>query len=416
MLEIEHTRQRDQALLQGFDLGNLDEAFYHDPFPTYAALRSLDPIHRLADGGLLLTRFDDLRRVYKDPVTFSSDKRKAFAPMFGQSLIFEHHTTSLVFNDPPLHTRVRRLIQGALTAKAIAQREAGLIALVDRLLDGLAEQSAAAPTVDAIGDFAAAIPVQIICELMHIPQSHREPLQDWSLAILSALEPRPGDAMKQAAETAVAAFLDYLKMLIEQRRKSPLDPEFDVLTRLIQGTGVRDGLTEIELLHNCIFILNAGHETTTNLVGNGIALLLTHAQARQQLLAQPQLIDSTVEEVLRMESPNQLGNRLCTRDTVLSGYEIEAGTQITLCIGAANRDPAQFEAPDQFDITRSPNHHLAFASGPHVCAGVNLARLEARVALGRFIARFPKAALAGPAIRGRRARFRGFTQLPISLS
>ncbi len=401
-----------KALVEGFNLASLPPAFYDDPFPVYAALQSLSPVHELPGGGLFLTRWDDLRTVYQQPALFSSDKKAAFRPVFGHTLLYQHHTTSLVFNDPPLHTRVRRLVAGALTSRAIAPMEKALHHLLDDLLDRAEAQGA----IDAIDDFAAAIPIEIIASLMNIPPDEREPLRGWSLAILSALEPNPSEDMKQTAETAVGDFLAFLKTLIEDRRRHPLDPDTDLLTRLIQGTGIRDGLTEIELLQNCIFILNAGHETTTNLVGNGLHLLLTLPSARDLLLRRPALIKTAVEEVLRFASPNQLGNRVSTADTTLGGQRVFAGTQITLCIGAANRDPAQFENPNDFDITRSPNRHLAFASGPHMCAGQQLARLEGQLALARFFERFPQAELAGEPKRGNRARFRGFSSLPVKLS
>jgi hypothetical protein len=182
-----------------------------------------------------------------------------------------------------------------------------------------------------------------------------------------------------------------------------------VLTRLIAGdSGGR--LSEIELIQNCIFILNAGHETTTNLIGNSLALLHDHPAAQNRLREEPELIDSCVEEVLRMASPNQFGNRETSKDTELHGVSIPKGTNLHLCIGAANRDPDVFASPDQFDITRTPNRHLAFAGGPHVCVGLTLARLEAKVALKCFLERIQSYDLTSR-VQGGRIRFRGFTNL-----
>jgi hypothetical protein len=174
------------------------------------------------------------------------------------------------------------------------------------------------------------------------------------------------------------------------------------------------GLGVVELYHQCIFLLNAGHETTTNLIGNGIELLLRYPQQLERLRAQPELIDTAVEEILRFESSNQLGNRTTTTAVEIGDQTIAAGSVLTLCIGAANRDPQQFDRPDEFDITREPNPHLAFAAGIHTCAGLNVARLEGQVAIGRFIERFPDVAILGRPQRARRARFRGFTSLPIT--
>lgn len=207
-----------------------------------------------------------------------------------------------------------------------------------------------------------------------------------------------------------------LRVLVAERRAHPGDPDHDVLTRLIAGESGGERLSEIELLQNCIFILNAGHETTTNLIGNGLELLLRFPDQRRRLIEDPGLIKTAIEEFLRYESSNQLGNRSAAADTGIGDVAIPKGTLITLCIGAANRDPEQFAEPDRFDIGRTPNRHLAFASGPHACVGLNLARLEGRIAIGRFLARFPAFASAGPARRARRARFRGFTSLPVKLA
>jgi cytochrome P450 len=217
-------------------------------------------------------------------------------------------------------------------------------------------------------------------------------------------------------EQSVADFLDYLRGLVADRRQRPGDPERDVLTRLIAGEpGSGERLSEAELLQNCIFILNAGHETTTNLIGNGLELLLRFPDQRRRLIDDPSLIRTAIEEFLRYESSNQLGNRSVVVDTELGGVTLPKGTLLTLCIGAANRDPEQFAAPDALDIARAPNRHLAFGSGAHVCAGLALARLEGRIAIGRFLQRFPNFAANGIAQRNRRARFRGFATLPVTM-
>src|SRR6201999_3567502 len=182
---------------------------------------------------------------------------------------------------------------------------------------------------------------------------------------------------------AIRDFLAYLEILVERRRAKPGNPERDVLTRLIQGEDNGERLTAKELLHNCIFLLNAGHETTTNLIGNGLVALSKNPAQKTRLIGQPDLIKTAVEEVLRYESSNQLGNRMTPEPVELGGVQLAAGTPVTLCIGAANRDPAQFTDPEHFDIGRMPNRHLAFASGPHQCAGMALARLEGAIAISR---------------------------------
>ena len=397
------------------DLRALPADFYANPYPVYALLRASSPVRQMPDGSYFLTRYADVAAVYKDAQLFSSDKKVEFGPKYGDSPLFEHHTTSLVFNDPPLHTRVRKLIMGALTRRAIADMEPGLIGLVDRLRDAIESNGGG----DLIEDFAAAIPVEIIGNLLGVPLADRAPLRGWSLAILGALEPKLTPAQAALGNRSVTEMVAYLKALVHDRRAHPGDPDHDVLTRLIQGEGSGEQLSEAELLQNCIFILNAGHETTTNLIGNALVALQewpdqksTLLQKLEQESANPQgleaVLTTAVDEFLRFESSNQLGNRRALRDCVVGGTALPAGSLITLCIGAANRDPAQFANPETLDLQRQDNRHLAFGVGVHQCAGLSLARLEGRVAIGRFLRRFPRYRLTEAPIRGGRARFRGF--------
>ena len=434
------TAARARQIADDFDLRALPPDFYADPYPVYDLLRSTQPVRPMPDGSWFLTRYEDLVAVYRDARTFSSDKKVEFAPKYlhapwqtaaalpATSPLFDHHTTSLVFNDPPLHTRVRKLIMVALTRRAIREMETGLMALVDRLLDAIAANGCG----DLIEDFASAIPVEVIGNLLGVPHADRPPLRGWSLAILGALEPALTAEQEALGNRSVAEFLDYLKLLVADRRRHPGDPEHDVLTRLIQGeTGAAeeaDGgrLSEAELLHNCIFILNAGHETTTNLISNALVCLQQWPDAKNGLLAHmrryrsdipalEQYLDSAVEEFLRFESSNQLGNRRATAACQVGGVALPAGALVTLCIGAANRDPAQFDHADQLDLTRRDNRHLAFGFGIHQCAGLSLARLEGRIAIGRFLQRFPDYRLTQLPQRGARARFRGFMKAPFTV-
>ena len=401
---------RESAL--DFDLANPPEGFVEDPFPLYDALLAHAPVLRQPDGSVLLSRYADLDRIYRDTKTFSSDKTEAFKPKYGaEAPLYEHHTTSLVFSDPPLHTRVRKIMTSALTPRAIARMEPGLIETVDHLLDAMAEKR----EVDLIEDFAASIPIQIIGNLLDVPMDERGPLRDWSLAILGALEPALTQEELERGNRAVEEFKTYLEDLIARRRANPGDVETDVLTRLIRGEGADGTLSEIELIQNCIFILNAGHETTTNLIGNGLALLNDHPDQKARLLDDLTLIQSAVEEMLRFRSPNQFGNRETTEEVEFGGLTIAPGTNLHLCIGAANRDPEVFETPQVFDITRKPNKHLAFAGGPHVCVGLTLARLEGRIAIGRLLSRFPDYRIAEGRALGGRIRFRGYASLPAVL-
>lgn len=278
---------RAEQIATTLDLRALPPDFYASPYPVYDVLRAQEPVRRMPDGSYFLTRHADLVSVYRDAANFSSDKKIEFEPKYGRtSALFEHHTTSLVFNDPPLHTRVRKLMMGALTRRAIADMEPGLIFLVDTLLNKIESNGGG----DLIEDFASAIPVEIVGNLLGIPHADRAPLRSWSLAILGALEPVLTPAQEALANRSVREFTDYLKTLVASRRKHPGDPEHDVLTRLIGDESSGEQLSENELLQNCVFILNAGHETTTNLIGNALVALQEHPEARAEMLSKTELI------------------------------------------------------------------------------------------------------------------------------
>ncbi len=435
--------ERAQNIAQSLDLRALPRDFLANPYPVYAALRETEPFKRMPDGAFFLTRHADLVAVYRDAKVFSSDKQVEFGPKYnhapfnqppfatpgGLAPLYEHHTHSLVFNDPPRHTRVRRLIMGALTRRVIEAMEPGLVLLVDSLLDKIKTQGGG----DLIEDFASAIPVEIIGNLLGVPHTEREPLRAWSLAILGALEPSLKAEQEALGNRSVTEFLAYLRDLVADRRLHPGDPQHDVLTRLIQGEkddgndSNKDGdaLSEVELLHNCVFLLNAGHETTTNLIGNALISLQEWPEQREQLKAdlkqavsddeREQILGLAVDEFLRFESSNQLGNRRALQATQVNGVDLPAGALVTLCIGAANRDPAVYANPEQLDLRRTGTKHLAFGFGVHQCAGLSLARLEGRIAIGRFLQRFPNYQLTQAPVRGGRARFRGFLQAPFSI-
>jgi len=395
-----------------FAPANLGPEFYGDPYPTYRMLREQDPIHLCPDGTWFLTKYADLDRIYRDRRSFSSDKKAVFAPKFGtHSPLYEHHTNSLVFNDPPYHTRVRRAIVGALTPHVLKDMAGSVARLIDRLLTQIELKG----EFDAIEDFAAAIPVEVIGNLLSVPQAERGPLREWSLAILGALEPVLTPEQQQRGDAAVVDFLAYLRTLIARRRRNLANDE-DMLARLIREERAAEPISETELLHNCVFLLNAGHETTTNLIGNALHLLLTHEGQLERLRADPTLINPAVEECLRCESPNQLGNRLVVEPVQIADRLLEPGAFLHLCIGAANRDPEMFPKPDGFDIGRTPNPHLAFAAGGHACAGMSVARLEGQLAIQRIVERFSGLRLRGEGVRGARVRFRGFRSLPLSVS
>lgn len=393
--------------VSGFDLRDLPAPFFENPFPTYKLLREQSPVHRCPDGSIFLTRFCDVNAVYRNPRLYSSDKRAQFKPLLGDSLLYEHHTSSLVFNDPPLHTQVRKAFGNALSPRTVKEMTPSINALVERLLDDMNDKV----ECDIIEDFAAAIPVEVIGNMLTVPVEERGPLRRWSLAILGALEVQLSPQQLQEGNCSVAEFLDYLQSLVARKRETLKASDDDMLSRLLRWENNGFSLSARSLYHQCIFLLNAGHETTSNLIGNSVHALLSHPAQLALLQQDAGLLDSCIEEVLRYESPNQLGNRTCTSDVVIGGQLIEKNTHLTLCIGAANRDPEQFQDPEAFQIDRSPNMHLAFGAGIHTCAGLTVARLETRIALSKLFQRYPALSLAGQPIRAQRARFRGFQQL-----
>ncbi len=240
--------------IRDFDLRRLPDSFYDNPYPTLHALRAQSPLHRCPDGSWLLTRHADLNHVYRNARLFSSDKQQQFRPMFGDGPLFEHHTTSLVFNDPPLHTHVRKAIGDALSPRVVAAMEADLTALVERLL----EEMAARGECCLMQDFASAIPIEVIGNLLALKREDREPLQRWSNAILGALEFGSDPVRLAQGNQAVEQFVAFLKDLIAERRASAASGD-DIVSRLIRWETPDFRLSEFQIYHQCIFLLNAGH-------------------------------------------------------------------------------------------------------------------------------------------------------------
>ncbi len=395
-----------------FVLANAASRFVEDPYPDLHLLREHAPLCRQPDGSCIVSRYDDVRRVLTDTAAFSSDKHVDFRPRFGDSPLYEHHTTSLVFNDPPAHTRVRALLAPFFLPRTMRRMEQSVAAMVDELLDAAGPRG----TIDVMAEFALQIPLNLIGDLLGVPRADREPLRGWAGLILGALEPARTPEQLAAGNRAVEEFKDYLRELIAWKRRHPdRHDDLDILWALIQASDAGGGLTELEILHNSIFMLNAGHDTTTSLISNGVHLLLEHPAERERLRREPGLLKSAIEEMLRCESPLQFGNRRSTSATEIAGQRLPAGTFLHVAIAAANRDPRQFPEPDRFDIGRDPNRHLAFGHGIHFCAGNAVARMEATLAFGRLLARFPGFRRAGPTVRAPRTRFRVIEELRIDL-
>ncbi len=397
--------------MQDFDLNAIGLDFIENPFPVLKALREESPVHKNPDGSLYLTRYRDVKAVYQAK-HMSSDKKQAFGQKFGQTPLYLHHTTSLIFNDPPYHTIVRKLLAAAFTPRKLAEMEP----LIDQIIDSLLDRLEDAQEFDFIASYASELPTEIISFMLGIPEEFRPRLRGYSMAILGALDPVVPDERLQVGNDAVVEFSALLDDLINHRRKNPdAAGEGEVLQTLIFGEFDGKRLSQEELIQNCIFLLNAGHETTTSLVGNALAMLLEHPDQFQKLKDDPGLVGSAIEEVLRFQSPLQIGNRLASEDFEIDGLNIPKGTYIHTSIAGANRDPAIFENPEQFDVARQPNKHLAFITGIHVCLGATLSRLEGKASIGKLVQRFPNIQANGKAKLNPLARFRGYNSLPVRL-
>lgn len=397
-----------QPDIGSFDLNGIGPDFIDNPYPTLHALRSQSPVHCNADGSVYITRHEDCLKVYQSR-DMLSDKKREFGRKFGDCPLRTHHTTSLIFNDPPYHSVVRKLIAGAFTPRKLAEFEPLIEAIVDRLVDRVADLG----DLDLIEDFAKVLPTEIISFMLGIPEEYRARLRGYSIAILGALDPVVPPDRIAAGNAAVLEFADILSDLIDHRRAHPDGAaQGEVLESLIFGEHEGRRLTQEELIQNCIFLLNAGHETTTSLVGNSLAILLDHPDQHRMLRDDPDLIATAIEEFLRVESPLQIGNRLAGADIELAGQVVPAGTYIHTSIAGANRDPEVFADPDRVDIARKPNRHIAFVTGIHVCLGATLARIEGRIAVGKLVRRFPRLRATGARQRLGLARFRGYVRMP----
>ena len=399
-------------IARDFDLNAISPSFIENPYPTLDMLRQESPVHENPDGSVYLTRYQDCLAVYRSR-DMLSDKTEAFGEKFGKCPLLEHHTTSLIFNDPPYHTVVRKLISGAFTPRKLREMEALIETIVDELLDTIAEQN----TIDMVADFGTILPTEIISFMLGIPKEFRQKLRGYSISILGALDPVVSNERMHAGNQAVSEFSEILNDLINYRRENPDSAQQgEVLESLIFGEHEGRKLDQKELIQNCIFLLNAGHETTTSLVSNSVSLFLDHPEQHRKLLDDPTLIEGAVEECLRVESPLQIGNRQAATDFTFGDHRISKGTYIHTSIAGANRDPSVFADPHKFDIERKNNKHIAFITGIHVCLGATLARMEGRIALGKLLTRFPNMQLDGDAERLPLARFRGFTRLPVKLN
>ena len=391
-------------------------SYQANPYPAYAALRAEDPVHfSAAIQAWVLTAYEDCERVLRDVETFSSSSYTASGQLATalqqQRREFPLGEVPTVLNsDPPVHTRLRTLLNRAFTPRAID----GLRPHIEEIAASLlADAGRAGGRFDAVTGFAQPLPIIVIAELLGVPPSDRDRLKEWSTAIANTTNVLNTEGALAAARQATLELIAYMDEVVAQRRTAP---GADIMTALVQAEEGGDRLSHDELLAFSILLLLAGHETTTNLIGNGLLALTEHPEQAARLRADRELLPSAVEEFLRYDSSVQGAVRFARETTEVGGRTIEQGSTLLLLVGAANRDPAQFPDPDALDVARSPNRHLSFGRGIHFCLGAPLARLEGDVAFAALLDRFPELRVAeGGAERSGTLVLRGMGKLELEV-
>jgi cytochrome P450 len=385
-----------------------------DPYPYYARLRSTAPVYWVDQlGGWVLTRYADVTAVLRSPHA-SSDRANKAPQQAGPEYqaLNEVRAFSMLNADPPRHTRLRLLVNKAFTPKTVEELAPFIRAFVDKALDA----AAARGRMDLMADLAFPLPATVIAEMLGVPPEDRDRFKHWSDDVTAALGNVPSNSSPEVLRKSVEgmrALQAYFHDIIAQRRVEPRD---DLISGLIKAQEEGDRLSDQELLANCVLLLNAGHETTTNLIGNGTYALLRHPDQMKRLRDDPSLLPTAVEELLRYDSPVQFTNRILTADMELGGKTLRAGQMVLLLLAAANRDPEQFPNPDKLDVGRQNNKHVAFGLGSHFCLGAPLARLEGRLVFEALLRRVPNLRLDGPAPRYRQNfNLRGLESLHVSL-
>jgi cytochrome P450 len=388
-----------------------------NPYPQYAAFRTDDPVHwsdKLKSW--ILFRHDDVSAAFRDDARLSSDRSKTARAKRAEG---EQALTGLrtVATDPPEHTPVRGMLTASLNprVRAIGSRVEELIAtLLERLagaVERVVERAELSGEVDLIGEFAYPLPLNVIAELLDIPDRERAQFQEWSRAIARGMDRFYSGPEASAGLREIGA---YFHQLVQERRGTSGD---DLVRALLRADYHGDTLSDLEVVAMCTGLVFGGHETTVNLIGNGMLALLREPAEVARLRADPSLISTAVEELLRFDSPAQFISRIVATDFALGGKSLKAGDSVLLGIGAANRDAEVFPAPDRLVLARAPNPHLAFGLGTHFCPGAQLSRIEARAAIPALLARFPALRLGDTApVRRRTAILRGLEHLPVRVS
>lgn len=387
----------------------VDPEFVRNPYPTYHRLRAEDPVHQSPLGFWVLTRYEDVATVLRDPRCAKEAIAAVVAARFG--IPVPAIGLSMLDSDPPNHTRLRGLVSKAFTPRVVET----LRPHIQQIVDGLLDRVEGAGAMDLIEDFAYPLPVVVICEMLGVPVEDRERFKQWGIDIARGLDAvllGPDSEVTQRSKASRGALADYFRDLIAERRRVPRP---DMLSALIAAEEAGDRLSADELLSTCILLLVAGHETTVNLIGNGTLALLRHPDELRRLRENPGLIQGAVEELLRYDGPVQRTARVPSEDVTIGGRTIAKGELVMPFTGAANRDPAQFPDPDRLDITRPDNRHVAFGLGIHFCLGAPLARVEGQIAFGTLVKRLPKLALATDNPEYRLSlTLRGLTTLPVA--
>jgi cytochrome P450 len=400
-----------------FAVANSPE-FRDDPYVFYKMLRDSTPRLRTDFGLWFLTTHADASMVLRDPHNSSDEKHSNLYEMFMEQAREEGRSSTvdtfqtMLFMDPPDHTRLRGLVQQAFTPRIVEQIRPRAQQLVDELIDAAIAHGG---TIDLVDELAYPLPVTIICELLGVPVADHDRFADWSRTLSRAIDPSPirPIELEREIEAATIAFGDYFNALLDERRGSLGD---DLLSALITAEAEGDRLNEEELFGIAMLLLIAGHETTVNLIGNGMLALLRSHDEFDRLRDDPKIGRTAVDEILRYDSPVQMNQRIALEPFTLSdGAVVQPGEQMIVMLAAANRDPAAFSEPDRLDIGRADaRRHLAFGGGIHHCLGAALARVEGEVALTTLVRRLPDMELAGEPERRPNFTLRGLAHLPVS--
>ncbi|MCZ2825733.1 MULTISPECIES: cytochrome P450 [unclassified Modestobacter] len=394
-----------------FDL--TDAALVADPYPAFAVARAAAPVQWNEQQDIWLAfGHAEANAVLRDRRLGRIWSDRAPAERFESFNLI--HRNAILEMEPPTHTRLRRLISAAFARGHVERLRPWVQELADSLVDSLVERSAGETGVDVLSGMAEELPVAVIAELLGVPAADRPLLRPWSNAIVKMYEYGRTTEVEADAERAAAEFVAYLRELAAERRTAPGE---DLLTHLVTVRDAEgDRLTEDELVTTCILLLNAGHEATVNVSGNGLLALLEHPDQLDRLRADPALLPTAIEELMRYDSPLQLFERTATSDVEIGGVTIARGQKVAALLGSANRDPAVFADPDTLDVGRTENPHISFGAGVHFCIGAPLARVELQASFGALLSRTSRLELARPARRRPEFVIRGLQDLPVVLT